>query len=463
MLKVQFDRRELRLHRCMRPVLTVITARRPSFTRMQFETAFRPRMEDDVYRKAVGIAEQRVNHDRRIAMCQRSTGSVTRVGPRVTRLLFAACLACGLLGGGSFADDKPVQAATEEEARLLLRAALSARLSVRTGRVKLTGHYTVRSLRGYPSWDGPVSGFYCFDRETNQFRYDGDLPCAAHINVPGDTSIVPPDRPATVHRAQFGFCRAKDYFANWSQIGSRTVNGVNLFPLSQETEARKLGCGQRPLDVMAFGMLVYVGLEKGTETGKAYDLMLSRPVRSIIADEKNTTIVMGRDDIVCRVVLDRKLAAPVRLEHGPASYPDRFQSDVAWRMVSGVAVPVKYSASFTMPEIVVETFECDLEWLSVNEDIPGEEFEYTAFNGIPPNLHDVFDMRASPPAYIGRWVGDGVVKPPQAARTPALEELRPNPETSGLWKTLVVANSLFVILLIAVWMVRRKARTKSSV
>jgi hypothetical protein len=172
-------------------------------------------------------------------------------------------------------------------------------------------------------------------------------------------------------------------------------------------------------------------------------------------ETERAAIELSRDGIVCKVVIDRELLAPVQFQHGPDSHLDRFRSNVEWKVISGVAVPVKYTATFTMPDVVAESWEFNLEWLTVNEDIPDDEFEYASFTGIPPDLHNVIDFRSDSPRLVGRWVGSGVVRPLDAPPPPATEDMGALPTQSGWRGAWVWINVVFVLLLVGLAVARR--------
>lgn len=354
-----------------------------------------------------------------------------------------------------------------EQARFIIREALSEREAVRTGQVRITGYFRYHVFEGEGSFEGPIRGNYVFDRVANVYRFDGERASNARVNQPDDYSIRPPDASTPVFQKKYGILRAADYFANWGQSAPRVVEDIHLRPLTEESANYKGGGAFTLRDVMAFGMLSQHRLEKGAETLEAYGVLLDMEVRQVATDDKSTTIEVGRNDWWCRVTIDSEQTAPLHLEHGTTHEGTLFKSDTEWREVSGVAVPVKYSTWYTVPEAAVLTMELELEWLSVNEDLPDSEFEWTAFTGVPLGLIDVVDVRGDQPEFLGRWIGDGgVLRPlgPKEAPTPKRQPgppLGPASSESRLWG-LYVINGLFVALLVAAWWWRRHAKTGSQ-
>lgn len=289
------------------------------------------------------------------------------------------------------------------------------------------------------------------------------------MNKPGDFTVRPPDESTPVFQERFGFLRAADYFADWGQVAPNVVRDIHLRPLSEEAANDKLGGGYTLRDVMAFGMHEHHHLRKGIGTAELYELMLGLDSASVIRqDDRTTTVEVGRNDWFCRIDFNRALAAPVHLEERNADEGVVFKSDTEWREISGVAVPVKYSTWYTVPDAAVETMELELNWLVVNEDIPDSEFEYTAFTGVPTRkLITVIDVRGDEPVYLGRWVGDGGVLEPLAANQMPTPRRKPGPplapavSPSRLW-VLYVINGLFLALLIAAWWWKRTAKTASQ-
>jgi hypothetical protein len=357
-----------------------------------------------------------------------------------------------------------------EQARYVIREALSAREAVRTGHVQITGHIRYRVFEGEGSFEGPIRGLYVFDRVANLYRYDGERPSNARVNLPGDYSIRPPDASTPVYQEKYGFLRAAEYFANWGQHAPQVVSDISLRPLSEESANDQLGGGYTLRDVMAFGMYEHHHLGEGTGTAEMYELMLGLDSASLISQNDQTvTVEVGRNDWFCRIEFNRTLAAPVQLEERNSDEGVVFKSDTEWHAISGVAVPVKYSTWYTVPGAAVLTMELDLEWLSVNEQISESEFKYTAFTGVPTHrLITVIDVRGDEPVYLGRWIGDGGVLDalgPKEAPTP---RRKPGPplapvaaEGSRLW-VLYVINGLFLSLLIAVWWWKRKPKPASE-
>jgi hypothetical protein len=358
--------------------------------------------------------------------------------------------------------------ADEDQARFVIRAALSARESVHTGRVQIAGHYRYNVFQGRASYEGPIRGMYVFDRVRNVYRFDGERPSKARVNKPGDFTSQPPDGSTPVFQERFGFLRAADYFADWGQVAPNVVRDIHLRPSSEESANDKLGGGYTLRDVMAFGMYEHHHLREGTGTAEMYELMLGLDSASLISqDDRTATVEVGRNDWFCRIDFNRALAAPVHLEERNADEGVVFRSDTEWREISGVAVPVKYSTWYSVPDAAVETMELELNWLVVNEDIPASEFEYTAFTGVPPGLIDVVDVRGDEPAFLGRWIGDGgMLRPlgPKEAPTPKRKPgppLAPAASQSRLW-VLYVINGLFLALLFAVWWWKRNAKAASQ-
>lgn len=107
------------------------------------------------------------------------------------------------------------------------------------------------------------------------------------------------------------------------------------------------------------------------------------------------------------MTIDRELMVPTQLKRGWPEIPNYYQADVEWKVQSGVAVPVKYRTTVTVPDEDRQTMELEMEWTSINEEIPGEEFTYSAFLNLPDNPIDVDDLRTRPVFHVGRLHKDG--------------------------------------------------------
>lgn len=371
------------------------------------------------------------------------------------------------------AQQSSAPALEDEPARYLLRKALSAREAVRTGHVQITGYYRneVPVEVGETGFEGPVKGLYVFDREANVYRYDGQWPCKTRISGPGEYSIALPDASTPTYTARFGYCRGRDYFADWSVVGPALSN-INLRPLSDEKANRSGGCGCWPLDVMALGMFEQTLRNKGAQAAEVYGLMLEMPEVVILSgDEQQSKIRVGARGWSCTIDLEHAHSAPVRLnEVAPTTIgkPILFATNTEWREIGRVAVPIKYLARYTIPDGAVETLELELEWLSVNEGIPESEFEYTAFQGVPPRKLEVIDCRGEQLVHLGVWVADGGVLEPLSQllqTTPAVTQQQPTSMHEPViqprqWRALIVLNAGIAILV--VWLARSKRRQESN-
>lgn len=326
------------------------------------------------------------------------------------RLIVIAAIVAAVAAGVVAADETGVPTQTGDAARSLLREALSAREQVRSGHVRIKGYYRYEVAEGEAGYEGPVSGLYLFDREANVYRYDGEWPCRTRINRPGDFTIRPADATTPIYTAKYGFCRGREYFAEWGVVGP-AISDVLLHRLSEEKANRSWGCGRWPLDVMALGMFEQSHRSKGTAATEMYALILAMPEMAIVSeDERTARIRVGSRGWTFTIDLDRELAAPVvSKEVAPTTIgvPARFETEVKWQAMQGVAVPVKYVARYFHPEGAEETLMLLHEWVSINAAIPESEFEYSAFQGIPPRKLDVVDRRGERPVRLGRWIGDG--------------------------------------------------------
>lgn len=331
---------------------------------------------------------------------------------RLVALAVACLFALGMPVRSAFGET-PSPDPKMEEIRTLIRTLQKEREKVRTGRVKLTGRKTVEIFENSKaSWEGPMEGLYTFNREANLFRYDGVSPGKFKANLPGDVSLPSPGdgakTPVTAYR--YGHCRSKNYFCSWFQVDPRSVSDIALLPLDRERENRGSGEGAT-FHVLAFGVLDDLGFKSSVDLAEGHERLLAYKEGRLEKGDQNIRLELYAGESALKMTIDRQLTVPTQLKRGWPEIPNYSQVDVEWRVISGVAVPVKYTTSETVPDSDRQTLEIKLDWVSINEEIPDDEFSYTAFRDIPDNRIEVQDIRKKPVAILGRLRSDGTVTP----------------------------------------------------
>jgi|GEM_PF-2670266 len=123
------------------------------------------------------------------------------------------------------------------------------------------------------------------------------------------------------------------------------------------------------------------------------------------------------------------------------------RSDVSWKVISGVWVPVSFGISDLLGPDITFGYDLILEWSSVNEQLAADTFTPAGIDKNPDAL--VADLR------LGQIVVERVHPRPLPVLTPkAIEPLVPQSRSRRNW--LIGGN--LVLFGIAIWIIRRQRK-----
>ena len=218
------------------------------------------------------------------------------------------------------------------------------------------------------------------------------------------------------------------------------------------------GTSVREWDLAAVGLLDWPSFEGGLRIGNILDAYETRvKCHSVEIDPSGLSRLKLRSEWTeTEIWIDEKQGmTPVRITRKDLndSLKETSQSDVGWKEINGVMVPVSFRINYLYQPEITEGYDLTLEWSHVNEPLDPQVFTPAGITESKSAL--VADMR------LGQIVVERVnplpLPVPVAGATP--KSIQPKPPSRLGW---IVLGHLIVGGGFAWWYYRRRAKRQAA-
>ena len=347
-------------------------------------------------------------------------------------------------------------ASKNEELRFLISGMRSERVKIRTAEVIVTGdHWTKSKVLG--EFRIPVRFEIAFDLDSQLYR------CDQRDYIQYNTSTMTPQEKATRWgRSDLPHGTTAEG-VNWitKEYGGTVVRTpeFDLHLASGSHSIARLPPGTarrttvREWDLAALGLIDWPSFcgEYHVEHILNSFENLSTSHSSNMDSSGLSRLSVHFDDTEYEIWIDEKQ------QYTPVSMVRReslrvtSQSDVGWKEVNGIMVPISFRINDLFEPDMEEGYDLTLEWSHVNEPLDPKIFTPAGITDSPGAM--VADMR------LGQVVVERVDQVPLPAITPNMTSKPVNPNASSRWRWLILANVIGGGT--AWWFFRRRAKSQA--